>query len=405
MLTSPEVVVLHPPVLPYGYTLHHRFQRIWELSEYIVTLGVSVQVIDAGLLNMLQGQILQHIPRHPFTLALYLEPQMIDVCHELLIRMRAINPLLTLFCYGPACLTHPDSVRALAPEGIGSTGDYEVQLAGFISARNPNLIPEHILSEQVYSHGYLKPEAWAYPPLEVMPLSDIARIYSMKGEPTTIALTVARGCPYHCAFCSTPAVEGKRDRRRPIGSLIDYLKRHTDVEHWQFYAPTFTLNRRWCLDFFDALDAEGLQINWRCTTRVDRLDPALLERMAIAGCEGVGIGLETFGPAATLIDKNVDVEVLGGVLRQSLDLGLKTKCYIMMGLPQQTPDDVRSTIQWVKDQGATPRLTMYSPQGDVDTLVRKGLVARSQPSATLDRKVHMCDSPFAAELIRLLYEQ
>lgn len=405
MMPSPDVVVLHPPVLPYGYTLHHRFQRIWEMSEYIASLGVSVQVIDAGLLNMLQGQILERIPRHPFTLALYLEPQMIDVCHELLIRMRAISPLLTLFCYGPACLTHPDSVRSLAPEGVSATGDYEFQLASFIAAKNPDLIPEHVLREQVDTHGYLNPEAWAYPPLEMMPMSDIARIYSMKGDPTTIALSVARGCPYPCAFCSTPAVEGKRDRRRPIGSLIDYLKRHADVEHWQFYAPTFTLNRRWCLDFFDALDVEGLRINWRCTTRADRLDPALLERMAIAGCEGVGIGVETFGPAAKLIDKHVDFEVLGEVLRQSRDLGLKTKCYIMMGLPEQTPSDVRSTIEWVKDQGATPRLTMYSPQGDVDTLVRRGLIARAQPSATLDRKVHISESPFDADFIRLLYER
>ena len=85
-----RALVIHPPTLPYGYTLHHRFQRVWEAAEYARRFHPGLRVIDAGLLNMLIGQLLSEFSQDYDAVAFYCEPQMLTTVADLAERLRVV---------------------------------------------------------------------------------------------------------------------------------------------------------------------------------------------------------------------------------------------------------------------------------------------------------------------------
>lgn len=405
-----KVLILHPPVLPYGYTLHHRFQRIWEAADYLRRTYPDTTVLDAGLLNKLKGQILDEFAADYDVVACYAEPQMLPVVTDLLERLRYMAPTTRILVYGPATVCFPEQVRNLDIDAYGVRGDFEAQLRQFadmVSGRCNQLSNLCVRT----ADDWLDPEGsaetvpsdqWGYPPLEEVPLGDIARIYDMKQQPCTIAVTASRGCPYSCTFCATPMIEGRPDRRRPVLPLVRFVTENRHHPHWQFYSPTFTLDRTWCIEFLTSLDIAGADISWRCTTRVDRLDAELVELMARTGCCSVGLGVETFGLASARLKKNISREQIARAIELLTDHGIRAKAYVMLGLPDQSLDDVQETLQFVTNLGAQVRPTMYSPQGDADSLTASADIG---DIGALDRKSFLVGRENYGEFLRLAFDR
>lgn len=407
-----RALVIHPPTLPYGYTLHHRFQRVWEAAEYAKRFHPGIRVIDAGLLNMLVGQLLSEFTRDYDAVAFYCEPQMLTTVADLTERLRHIAPRTSLLVYGPAAICFPREVRALPVDAVGCRGDVDAQLRQFFDhVTGQDASPVNLARRD--GGQWLEPTSpaetipateWAFPPLHEMPMDDIARIYDMKEQPLTVAVTASRGCPYRCTFCATPAMEGRPDRRRPAAELAGFVAAHPQYPHWQFYSPTFTLDRRWCLAFLDQLRSRDVQIRWRCTTRVDRLDPELVRAMAGTGCHMVGIGVETLGPTLGRIRKEIDREQTAAAIRLLHDHGIQAKAYVILGLPGQGIDEVRETIDFVTGLGARVRPTMYSPQGAADAL-DENAVSGVEAVSHLDRKSFLTDRQHYGEFLRLTFDR
>nr|WP_296071956.1 radical SAM protein [uncultured Actinoplanes sp.] len=407
-----RALVIHPPTLPYGYTLHHRFQRVWEAAAYARRFHPGVRVIDAGLLNMLIGQLLSEFARDYDAVAFYCEPQMLTTVADLTERLRHIAPRTAILVYGPAAVCFPDEVGTLPVDAVGRRGDLDAQLRQFfdlVTGRDtaPANLARRVDGKWVEPTGPAEtvPAAeWAFPPLDEMPMADIGRVYDMKEQPLTVAVTASRGCPYRCAFCATPELEGRPDRRRPADELAAFVAAHPQYQHWQFYSPTFTLDRRWCLAFFDELRACDTRIRWRCTTRVDRLDEELVRAMADTGCHMVGLGVETLGPAMNRIHKNIDRERTATAIRLLREHGIHTKAYVILGLPDQDIEEVRETVEFVTRLGARIRPTMYSPQGAADALGEE-TVAGVEAVSHLDRKSFLSNREHYGEFLRLAFDR
>lgn len=410
----PDALIVYPPSLPYNYTLHHRFQRVWEVADYLRRTHPNLGVVDAGLLNMLQGDILSAVTKEVRLVVFYVEPQLLEVTKALIERLRLMWPQLVIGAYGPAAVSYLDDVKKLGPDAIGVRGDYEQQLIEIMEWVKGGGLPRTFVSTN-HTEGWIEPSGpfrflhpgdWGWPRLEEMPLADIARVYSYKRAPVTMAVTVARGCPFPCAFCSTPAAEGRAERRRPVDGLINYLSSYPAVSDWQLYAPNFTLNRRWVMTFLNELRGSGLRMTWRCTTRADLVDPEMAEAMVAGGCRSVGIGVETIGQSRLQISKGEDLRQTEAAIRLLVALGITVKGYIIVGLPGQTVEEARATIDFVRSLGAEPRPTLYSPQGDADDLVRRGLVAGASPTPELDRKAYIPEHRDGyGEFLRMIYQR
>jgi len=65
------------------------------------------------------------------------------------------------------------------------------------------------------------------------------------------------------------------------------------VRHVHMYADLFTVHRDQVVGLSQAILDSGLKISWTCNSRVDFVDPEMLQMMARSGCSYISWGLES----------------------------------------------------------------------------------------------------------------
>jgi radical SAM superfamily enzyme YgiQ (UPF0313 family) len=108
-------------------------------------------------------------------------------------------------------------------------------------------------------------------------------------------IQTTRGCPHDCTFCTTPAIFGRRYRRRPIEDIVEEIRAAREqfgTELFIFSDDNVAGSPKWAMDLFDAL--RELDIRWasQCDILIAR-DRKLLEAMRDSGCSGLILGLES----------------------------------------------------------------------------------------------------------------
>lgn len=106
----------------------------------------------------------------------------------------------------------------------------------------------------------------------------------------SVSLITARGCPYHCNWCSH-SVYGKSHRRRSPDSVVDevawILERYRPEMLW-FADDVFTIHHGWITKFAAEMQRRRLHIPFECITRADRLNAQMAETLARLGCFAFG---------------------------------------------------------------------------------------------------------------------
>lgn len=175
---------------------------------------------------------------------------------------------------------------------------------------------------------------------------------AMDCEPVYM-LNTSRGCPYRCAFCSVRSIWGRTYRAMSAGRVLDdveWLVTDYDARGVYFREDHFTLSPERTRAFCEGLLRRGLRIEWACESRADSLDPDLLRLMERAGCRWLYIGVESGSPRMLQIMHKE--ETLGdfrnafGWCRQA---GIKTYASFVVGMPGETPRDVRSTLRFARE--------------------------------------------------------
>jgi radical SAM superfamily enzyme YgiQ (UPF0313 family) len=185
-------------------------------------------------------------------------------------------------------------------------------------------------------------------------------IPTMRGR-YVISMMLSRGCPFKCTFCDAPLTMGKKLRfwtlDRIVADIRGYVEKY-GCRNFVFKDSTFTANKKWAAEFCDRLIAEGLDIKWRCNTRVNLVPPPLLEKMARAGCYVINFGVESGDPEILKrIEKEVEIEAIYDAHRRCRQLGIRTYATFLVGNPGETAETVKRTIRVAC--GIRPNLAMF----------------------------------------------
>ncbi len=160
-----------------------------------------------------------------------------------------------------------------------------------------------------------------------------------------------RGCPYSCTYCFEGVVWGKSVRYRSPESIykeLEYLAEH-DVRNVLFLADLFTFDRKGVMKLCDMIIDRGLKLKWTCNSRVDTIDEEMARKMKQAGCWLIAFGIES--GSQTVLDnvkKDTTVEKARETITMVNRLGIKTWGYFIMGLPGETAQTARETIDFAK---------------------------------------------------------
>jgi anaerobic magnesium-protoporphyrin IX monomethyl ester cyclase len=161
----------------------------------------------------------------------------------------------------------------------------------------------------------------------------------------------ALGCPYQCTFCTIQTI-GRRPEYFPIDRVLKEIRayRARYGEHHNIYwgDETFTLNTERTMTLLKALEIEG-DVHYDCQTRLNCLnDDNLLRKLKSSGCQWVEIGLETnFQQSHEQHKHHMKVSATEDTLKRVQDAGLATCSFVVNGFPDQSPDDMRRSIDWV----------------------------------------------------------
>jgi anaerobic magnesium-protoporphyrin IX monomethyl ester cyclase len=191
-------------------------------------------------------------------------------------------------------------------------------------------------------------------PVPVREMEDLG--YSFKMDFCGLAgdyIMTSRGCPARCVFCSASAMFPGGFRFRSMdkvqAELEMILSRKKTFRGLKIFDSTFTANREHVLRFCRMIKPYG--IYWECEVRADTVDFPLLKEMKEAGCYYVDIGLETSNPRLLRsLNKNITLRQVDDTLDGCKTLGIKTKLFMIFGLPDQTPDDCREDVRYLKDR-------------------------------------------------------
>ncbi len=195
------------------------------------------------------------------------------------------------------------------------------------------------------------------PPIEISDLDILpipAREMLMHKErytPEDLALILtSRGCPYHCSYCSNFS---RKTRFRSIENVIneiEIVKNKYNASQFMFKDDSFSLRRNRVEEFCRKLHEKKLDINWECTTRLDLLDDSLVKMMMSAGCNRIGVGVESGDEQMLQIYSK---RLTKDQIRKGAKILNANKmfwtAYFMMGLPMESEQQIYSTIGFMKE--------------------------------------------------------
>ena len=166
-----------------------------------------------------------------------------------------------------------------------------------------------------------------------------------------VAFYTERGCPALCTFCLWPqTLSGHPWRTRSAANVAEEVRRCLDhfpnMKEIFFDDDTFNIRKSRVVELCKKL--KPLNFTWSCTSRVT-VDYQTLKAMKDAGCRLLIVGYESGDPQILKnIKKGATVEQALSFTRNCKKLGLAIHGDFIVGLPGETPETIRRTIDFAK---------------------------------------------------------
>ncbi len=170
------------------------------------------------------------------------------------------------------------------------------------------------------------------------------------GGPYTFTVP-SRGCPGGCRFCIKHVSYGNSVRYRSPAHVLDELESLVDlgVHKIHMYADLFTVNRDHVMGICEGILERELPVKWTCNSRVDFVDAEMLRMMHRAGCWMISWGIESGDPRMLKrMRKGITLEQVEQAMHWSKEAGIMNWGYFIIGLPGETEESIRLTIDFSK---------------------------------------------------------
>jgi radical SAM superfamily enzyme YgiQ (UPF0313 family) len=172
-----------------------------------------------------------------------------------------------------------------------------------------------------------------------------------------IGVQSKRGCPYDCAFCLYPYIEGKRVRYRPPAMVVQDIQQHYHQwgarRFWFTDAQFITGKEAYpqCTEILERIIAEGLAIEWSGYIRTSLITPELAKLMVRSGVGDLEVAI-TSGSQEVLnnLHMGFKLERLYDGCRYLAEAGFRGKVILNYSLnsPKETEETLLQSIESYK---------------------------------------------------------
>ncbi|MFH1642551.1 MAG: radical SAM protein, partial [Nanoarchaeota archaeon] len=187
---------------------------------------------------------------------------------------------------GPHISADPTLIERFPYFDIAITGESELTF--------PKIVQDLIRGKSI--KGIMKGET----PMNLDDLPFPARhivdqsIYKKRGVWAN-GIFATRGCPYHCNFCSIPAID-KRVRFRSPNLIVEEMKQCvalTGMKLFNFSDDALTIKQEFVFQLCEKILKLPFKIKWEAQSRINYVDRPMLKIMKRAGCTKLLFGIES----------------------------------------------------------------------------------------------------------------
>src|SRR5690242_1756948 len=272
--------------------------------------------------------------------------------------MKDSNPKLRVAFVGPPVTIEPEKCLRQAPAiDFVVRREFDYQIAGFAQGKPLEELPG--VSYRKNGHIVNNPEAPAIENLDDLPW--VTKVYKRDLDISRysvpfllhpyISFYTTRGCPAMCTFCLWPQTHsGHRWRLRStddVAKEVRYaLEQFPGIKEIFFDDDTFNYRKERTIELCSKL--KPLNFTWSCTSRVTT-DYDTLKAMKEAGCRLLIVGFESGDPQILKnIKKGATVQRALDFARDCHKLGLVIHGDFILGLPGETKESIKNTIDFAK---------------------------------------------------------
>jgi len=210
--------------------------------------------------------------------------------------------------------------------------------------------------------------AWDRLPIDVY----LSSSYGMGvNQGRNMPMLATRGCPYQCTFCSNPVMYEQRYFMRAPEDIIQEMMHYIETykaTFFEFYDLTAIIRKDWLVKFCNLYIQKNLQVSWSLPsgTRSEALDAEALELLHKTNCHYLVYAPESGSPATLKeIKKQVKLDKLVDSVKSAVQLGISTRCNLIIGFPKETTAQIMETLRfqaklaWIGVEDAP--IYMFSP--------------------------------------------
>ncbi|MHB8134467.1 MAG: B12-binding domain-containing radical SAM protein [Anaerolineaceae bacterium] len=161
----------------------------------------------------------------------------------------------------------------------------------------------------------------------------------------------SRGCTAGCIYCIKHVSYQYSVRIREPEKIMEelWVLKNLGLNNVHMYADLFTVSRDQVVGLCKLMIESNINMKWTCNSRVDYVDEEMLQLMAKAGCHLISWGVES-GSAEILkhARKGADPDKAMRALTWSRKAGIKNWGYFIIGLPTETEETIKKTIEFAK---------------------------------------------------------
>ena len=194
-------------------------------------------------------------------------------------------------------------------------------------------------------------DALPFPDRDAIDMDRYVQVWRKHHGMGSVSLICARGCPFHCEWCSH-AVYGKSHRRRSPANVAAELEmliaRYRPDQVW-YADDVFTIHRKWFLQYAALLKERRLKIPFECISRSDCLSEDVVRELGEIGCYRLWLGAES-GSQRVLdaMHRGIQVEDVQAKAKLLQRHGIQVGMFIMLGYDGETVSDIEATTEHLK---------------------------------------------------------
>ncbi len=226
--------------------------------------------------------------------------------------------------------------------------------------------------------------------------------YNLYGNLETLPLMTSRGCPNNCSYCATRKLH-PRFSRRTVENVIDEIKYNLEkynVTKYAFYDDAlFSNKKKYIIPFLEKIIEMPEKFKFFSPNGLfaREIDAKLAMLMKQAGFQMIRLSLESSISKWQIASSNkVSQEDFQLAVKNLKKAGFKSReieAYLIMGLPGQSFEDVKKSIDFVYENQAIAKLASFTPipgTADWDKAVIMGLIDKDLDPLLTNNSIYSC---------------